>query len=62
MKALIPGLTKQLKAVLAFSDNPINLESGAIIEPCEDLISIELQQKKNEYVLKIQSDGSYVLY
>ena len=50
------------KAVLAFSDNPINLESGAIIEPCEDLISIELQQKKNEYVLKIPSDGSYVLY
>ena len=49
------------KAVLAFSDNPINLESGAIIEPCEDLISIELQQKKNEYVLKFKR-WIYVLY
>lgn len=50
------------KAVLAFSDQAIELQTGAVIEPGEQLSQINLEGDQLEYTLRVPSAGSYVLF
>lgn len=50
------------KAVLVFSDDEVVLQSGAIIEPGEQLSQIDLEGDELVYTLRVPAAGSYVLF
>ena len=50
------------KAVLVFSGDEIDLQPGAVLEPGEQLSQINLEGDKLEYVLRVPTAGSYVLF
>ncbi|MDA8018937.1 MAG: GTP-binding protein [Thermoanaerobaculia bacterium] len=50
------------KAVLAFSDDEVALQTTAVIEPGEQLSQIDLEGDQIEYVLRVPGAGSYVLF
>lgn len=50
------------KAVLVFSDNEVELDSGSVIIPGEQLNQINLEGDTLEYILRVPSVGSYVLF
>ena len=49
-------------AVLVFSDDEVELQTGAVIEPGEQLSQINLEGDKLEYILRVPTAGSYVLF
>ena len=50
------------KAVLAFSDDEVALQTGAVIEPGEQLSQINLEGEDLVYILRVPAAGSYVLF
>ncbi len=50
------------KAVLVFSDEEVALQTGATIEPGEQLSQINLEGDQLEYILPVPAAGSYVLF
>ena len=50
------------KAVVVFSDEEVKLQTGAVIEPGEQLSEICLEGDKLEYTLRVPTTGSYVLF
>lgn len=50
------------KAVLVFSDDEVDLRSGAVIEPGEQLSHINLEGVKLEYTLRVPTNGPFVLF
>ena len=50
------------KAVLVFSDDEVELQTGAVIEPSEQLSQINLEGDQLEYTLRVPATGSYVLF
>ncbi|MEM7792365.1 MAG: GTP-binding protein [Verrucomicrobiota bacterium] len=50
------------KAVLVFSDEGVELQNTATIEPGEQLSEINLEGEELEYILHILSSGPYVLF
>ncbi|MEM7182336.1 MAG: GTP-binding protein [Spirochaetota bacterium] len=50
------------KAVLVFSDEKVALETGAVIEPGEQLSQINLAGDSLTYILRVPKAGSYVLF
>jgi len=50
------------KAVIAFSDEEVELQSGAVIEPGDQLSQIDLREDELAYVLSVRDAGSYVLF
>ncbi len=50
------------KAVLVFSGDEVDLQSGAVIEPGEQLSQIELEGGNSIYVLRVSQAGAYVLF
>jgi len=50
------------KAVVVFSDEEVDLHSGSVIEPGEQLSQIDLEGDKLEYILRVPAAGSYVLF
>jgi len=50
------------KAVLVFSDNEVKLQSGAVIEPGEQLSQIDLVGDELVYVLRVPVAGAYALF
>ena len=50
------------KAVLVFSDDEVALQTGAVIEPGEQLSQIDLEGDKLVYTLRGPVAGSYVLF
>ena len=50
------------KAVVVFSSDEVKLQSGAVIEPGEQLSEIGLEGDKLEYTLRVPAAGSYVLF
>ena len=50
------------KAVLVFSDDEVDLQTGAVIEPGEQLSRINLEGDQLEYTLRVPTTGSYVLF
>ncbi len=50
------------KAVLVFSDEEVSLQTGAAIEPGEQLSQINLEGDQLEYILRVPAAGSYVLF
>ena len=49
-------------AVLVFSDDEVELQTGAVIEPGEQLSQISLEGDHLEYILRVPSAGSFVLF
>lgn len=49
-------------AVIAFSDEEVELQSGAVIEPGDQLSQIDLKGDELAYVLRVRDAGSYVLF
>lgn len=49
-------------AVLTFSDDEVELRSGAAIEPGEQLSQINLEGDQLEYTLCVADEGAYVLF
>jgi len=49
-------------AVIAFSDEALELQSGAVIEPGDQLSQIDLKGDKLSYVLRVRDGGAYVLF
>ena len=50
------------KAVIAFSDEEVELQSGAVIEPGDQLSQIDLKEDELAYVLRSPAAGAYVLF
>ena len=50
------------KAVLVFSDDDVSLQSGAVIEPGEQLSQINLEGDELVYVLRVLEAGAYALF
>lgn len=50
------------KAVLVFSDDEVDLQSGAVIEPGEQLSQIDLAGDELAYVLRVPAAGAYALF
>ena len=50
------------KAVLVFSDDDVELQSGAVIEPGEQLSQINLEGNELVYVLRVSEAGPYALF
>lgn len=50
------------KAVLTFSDNERALQTGAVIEPGEQLSQIHLEGERLDYTLRVPSSGPHVLF
>ena len=50
------------KAVLAFSDDEVALQTGAVIEPGEQLSQINLEGEDLVYILRVPAAGSNVLF
>ena len=50
------------KAVIAFSDEEVELQSGAVIEPGDQLSQIDLKEDELAYVLCSPAAGAYVLF
>ena len=50
------------KAVIAFSDEEVELQSGAVIEPGDQLSQIDLKEDDLAYVLRSPAAGAYVLF
>ena len=50
------------RAVLAFSDDEVNLQSGVVIEPDEQLSQIDLTEDELAYVLRVPVAGAYALF
>ena len=50
------------KAVLVFSDDEVVLQSGAVIEPGEQLNQIDLVEDELVYVLRVPVAGAYALF
>jgi G3E family GTPase len=50
------------KAVLVFSDDEVALQTGAVIEPSEQLSQIDLEGDELVYTLRVPAAGSYVLF
>ena len=50
------------EAVLVFSDDEIDLQSGAVIEPGEQLSQIDLEGDELVYVLRAPVAGAYTLF
>ena len=50
------------KAVLVFSDDEVALQTGAVIEPGEQLSQIDLEGDELVYTLRVPVAGSYVLF
>ncbi|PWQ97504.1 CobW family GTP-binding protein [Leucothrix arctica] len=50
------------KAVLVFSDNEVELQTGAVIEPSEQLSQINLEGDQLEYILRVPAAGAYTLF
>ena len=48
--------------VLVFSDQEVDLQSGAIVEPSDDLARIDLVGDESTYVLRVPVAGAYVLF
>ena len=49
-------------AVLVFSDDEVALQSGAVIEPGEQLSQINLEGDELGYILRVPTAGDYVLF
>ena len=50
------------KAVVVFSDEEVELQSGAVIEPGDQLSQIDLKEDESAYVLRVRDAGSCVLF
>lgn len=50
------------KAVIAFSDEEVELQSGAVIEPGDQLSQIDLKEDELAYVLRVPDAGACVLF
>ena len=50
------------KAVIVFSDEEVELQSGAVIEPGDQLSQIDLKEDELAYVLRSPAAGAYVLF
>ncbi len=50
------------KAVLVFSDDDVELQTGAVIEPGEQLSQINLEGNELVYVLRVSDAGPYALF
>ena len=50
------------KAVLVFSDDEVELQSGTVIEPGEQLSQINLEGDELVYVLRVPEAGAYALF
>jgi G3E family GTPase len=50
------------KAVLVFSDNEVELQTGTVIEPGEQLSQINLEDDQLEYILRVPEAGAYTLF
>lgn len=50
------------KAVLVFSDDEVALQTGAVIEPSEQLSQIDLEGDDLVYLLRVSAAGAYVLF
>ena len=50
------------KAVIAFSDEEVELQSGAVIEPGDQLSQIDLKEDELAYVLRVRDAGACVLF
>jgi G3E family GTPase len=50
------------KAVLVFSDDEVALQTGAVIEPSDQLSQIDLEGDDLVYTLRVHAAGSYVLF
>ena len=49
-------------AVIAFSDEAVELQSGAVIESGDQLSQIDLEGDELSYVLRVRDGGPYVLF
>ena len=49
-------------AVLVFSDQEVDFQSGATIEPSDDLAQIDLAGDEATYILRVPVAGAYVLF
>lgn len=49
-------------AVIAFSDEAVELQSGAVIDPGDQLSQIDLEGDELSYVLRVRDEGPYVLF
>ena len=49
-------------AVIAFSDEAVELQSGAVIDPGDQLSQIDLEGDELSYVLRVRDGGPYVLF
>ena len=50
------------KAVITFSDKEVELQSGAVIEPGDQLSQIDLKEDELAYVLRVRDAGACVLF
>ena len=50
------------QSVLVFSDDEVPLQTGAVIEPGDQLSQINLEGDALEYVLRVPEAGNYVLF
>ncbi len=49
-------------SVLTFSDEGVDLPSGSVIEPGDNLTRIDLEREESSYVLRVPTKGAYALF